>query len=711
MAIKSGLYLIAAAALLALLLNAHASSLSNYLLTYIPNATVSSATFHNTTLNGNSYIIMRVSAGGYIIIENASGSYSLVTNTSTIKAILTPFLLTGFYPSTAQLTYLNSTMLAYKRYSSPNITDCLTLTGIQNPETGSTYVCSTNFSATSVSDCLQNTCDTIPICGGHLKSPRESELQAFPPPSTFTYGLQNLSIINNNLTTDYDLYFFLLSSINTTNSGTVISKLSSIVSGISNIMQTINNNPLFPPPPGATYAACNPLLQPTQEPPDCIANYAQYCTSIPTDPAELAGVSSMLSTLQSELPSAAGIALISSNSSTAAQNYINAELQQTNGAVFDRLLATVTPKFNTILNKSKALLSRYDNNTLSQSLLALQAKYNAVVSAGVNQNVSLANRTLQLILANTSSVYNKSNAYYNRVYATSQNNSAALLTDQLNYQQVPVALAVMASEQQEINAKLNSGIDSNDVASLSPEIQNIQQGSAMFSAPLSAGYIIKAFDEPFITAILGSSNEPIPGKTAAAPLYAMLESLIIGIVVIAVISAIIFLRVIKKGRLKNNRNMKNLMIKGFVLLIGIVIIFSYATYAYASSAVNFLPFSYFMSSLKASGTAYVALNGSAATNSSIIACANTIENYIKNAGKSVQIIKLTNYSCISGSNISTLGLDCYDGILGSNRPVIFISQSQQNNITYKGLYGTVLYASGNLTVGRYCTLGSLFKNV
>ena len=50
-------------------------------------------------------------------------------------------------------------------------------------------------------------------------------------------------------------------------------------------------------------------------------------------------------------------------------------------------------------------------------------------------------------------------------------------------------------------------------------------------------------------------------------------------------------------------------------------------------------------------------------------------------------------------------------MLNSNKPVIFITQSQESNITYKGLYGTVLYASGNVTTGSSCTLASLFKNV
>jgi len=130
---------------------------------------------------------------------------------------------------------------------------------------------------------------------------------------------------------------------------------------------------------------------------------------------------------------------------------------------------------------------------------------------------------------------------------------------------------------------------------------------------------------------------------------------------------------------------------------------------YAIGANNFLPFNYFMNTLKASPTAYIALNGSAITNASISQCITAIQTQLASSGKSVQTIQLKNYSCVSGSNISILGINCYTDILNSDKPVVFISQSQQNNIVYKGLYGTVLYASGNVTSGNACTLRTLLK--
>ena len=104
--------------------------------------------------------------------------------------------------------------------------------------------------------------------------------------------------------------------------------------------------------------------------------------------------------------------------------------------------------------------------------------------------------------------------------------------------------------------------------------------------------------------------------------------------------------------------MKKFMMIAAVLVV-ILIIYTYTTYSFAAGANQFLPFSSFYSSVKSGTSTYIALNGSAADNLSIASCVTTLQTYLKNAGKSVQIIKLTNYSCLSHGNISSLGLDCY----------------------------------------------------
>jgi hypothetical protein len=690
MTLKRSLYLIAIVSIAALLLNAHASPLTDFLSTYIPNSTISSASFYNQTVSSENYIVMQLTGSDrYVIINNSNGGFSLVTDVSTIQAVLAPFLTNKYYPSQSDLSNLNKTIHTSQQYSNANLTSCLIETGLNQQNT-----------CTLANACFS--CQTVPVCKKVLNAVGGT----YTP---FGLGVINFESNYTRLNNSYNSYFMLLNSITTGNAGTVIAGLSSSVSNITSISQVINNNPIFPPPIGSSFNTCPSGGNPLNAPWYCVA--VGFCASIPFNTTALGNARGILSNLQSKIPSTPGIALISSNSSSIVQNYMSAEIQSRNGAAFNALIASISPKLSLLTNSSATLLAKYDNEVLRASLHALQNQFNIILSASVNQDIHLANLTLQSLIANATDSFRHANDSYNQVYGISQNNSAILLADQLSYQQVPSKLAMLASEQQSINTKLNSGIGSNDVGTLLPELQSIRVQAALFVAPLTIGYMIKTVDNPFVTAILGPSTQSVPQKMAGAPLLASMESLAIGILVLVVIFVITYFRIIRKGKLKNNKNARMTWIAVFVVVIALVIISTYATYSYASNANSFLPFNYFKNSLRASSDAYIALNGSAGSNSSIALCVSTLQGYLKNAGKVVQVIKINNYSCVSGSNISVLGLNCYNDLLKMNKPVIFISQSQSTNITYRGFYGTVLYASGNVTAGRYCTLGTLFKSV
>ncbi|MDE1871051.1 MAG: hypothetical protein KGI06_02310 [Candidatus Micrarchaeota archaeon] len=674
-----------------LLAGINAQTLNSYLATYIPNATISGASYFNQQANGNNYVVMQLSGASnrYVVISNASGTYSLVTDNSTIQSVLTPFLVNRYYPSASALAILKSEMTASESYSQANLSTCLVETGLNSQNT-----------CTLANSCFS--CQTVPVCKKVLNS-------IGGPYTPFGFGVMNFESNYTRLNSSYNSYFALLNSVNSTNAGTVISELSAITANITKISQVMDQNPIFPPPSGSSFSTCPTGGNPLNAPWYCVA--VGFCAVIPFNSTALGNVRTDLSNIEASLPSTMGIQRISANSSAIAQNYINAKLQATNGAAFSSMISNFTPRFNSIINSSDKLLLEYNNETLNQSILVLKNQFAIVQNAGINQNISTANRTLQSYLSNTVATFNRANSSYNRIYGIAENNSDALLAAQLDYQQVPTKLAALASEQQGINAQIDSGIGSNDVSRIMPELQTIRIESALYVAPLTIGYMLKVADGPFISAILGPSGATVPEKIATAPLYAAVESFIIGALVILVIFVITYLRVIRKGKLKGSRSKKIAWIAVFAVLIALLLALTYSTYAYAQNANSFLPFGYFMNNLKASGNAYIALNGSAATNTSIIACADTIKGYLNGTGKTVQIVKLTNYSCVSGSNISSLGINCYRVLLDSGKPIIFISQSQSSNITYKGLYGTVLYASGNIAVGSSCTLGKLFKNV
>ncbi len=687
MALKSSVTLIAAMLIALALLNVNATSLNSYLSSYIPNSTMTNSKFYNTTFNGSSYIIMQLPGSNrYVVISNSSLGYSIVTNATLISKVLAPFLTVKYYPSNSTLAMLSNSVRSSETYSSANLTTCLVETGL---ETNTCTFANTCFS-----------CQSVPVCKRVLND-------VGGPDTPFGYGIMSFKSNYTKLNNSYNAFFSLINTINMGNAGTVVSGLSSSINNITAVSQVINQNPIFPPPVGTSFSSCPLGGNPLNAPWYCVA--LGFCSVIPFNTTALDNAKSTLSALQAQLPTSQGITSISSNSSITALNYINAELESKNGASFNSLISSFSLEYNGIVNRSDSLLSKYNNRSLNESLQALENQFRIVLNAGVNQNVSLSNVTLQRLISNTTNAYKNANSTYNQAYGIAQNNTASLLADQLSYRQIPNKLAALSNDQQGINMKINSGISSNEIASLMPELQSIRVESSLFFAPLTIGYMIKTLDAPFVTALLAPSSNPIPSKIATAPLYAGFESLIIGILVFAVILVITYFRMIRKGKLKN-KNTKRTWIMVFVVLAALVILFTYTTYVYATNANSFLPFNYFKNSLKASDTAYIALNGSAATNISIALCVDTIRGYLSNSGKTVHMITLENYSCVNGSNISVLGIGCYSDILNSNKPMILISQSPSSNITYKGLYGTVLYASGNVASGSRCTLGTLFRS-
>ena len=663
------------------------STLHSYLSAYMPSSTINSAAFYNTTFNGNNYTIMQLSGNNYIVIENLNGAYSMLTSTLQIGYILGPFLTSKYYPSNSTLEMLNSTMESYKRYGYRNISDCLVETGLDAN------------TCTLANEC--ESCTTVPTCHTVL-------VDQGGPSSPFGMGIINFSIAYDKVNASFNGYFSLLSSMNSTNAGSVLSSMSSDLTNISNEYSTINDNPVFPPPQYFP-SHCNPIVPVNKQPWYCIA--VGFCSTVVQNTTAYNELHNKLTFLEASIPTPSGIGSISSNSSVTAQGYINAALESKNGAAYNSLINSVTPRINSLESNAIALLSKYSNASLNASLHTLENQFALVKNAGVNQTITMSNTVIQKLISNLSSSYTAANASYSSIYGTARNNTYSLLADQLSYMGIPTKLARLANEQQQINIKLNSGISSNDISAIVPELQTIRLESALFIAPFTAGYMIKLLDQPFINSMLGSNNMPVTQKIASAPVYASIESLIIDFLVILVILVITYFRIIKKGKLRNNKRAQRLWTAVFAVLIILALLDTYATYLYANAATNFLPFNYFLNTVKGSSNVYIALNGSAASNYSIGSCVQTMQSYLTKAQKSVQIIKLENYSCISGSNISVMGIGCYNNILASDSPTIYISQSGQNNITYKGLYGTVLYANGNVTNGKYCQLGTLFGNV
>ena len=670
-----------------------ASPLNGFLSTYMPNSTIGSSSFYSQSFNGSSYTIVQLPGiNKYLVLLNSSGSYSFVTNASTAYDVLSPFLSDKYYPTASTIAELNSSMQIYRREAGVAINDCVSTTGV------SLFDCT----GQSLNTCLVNTCQRIPICGGAQKSP-QSALEQYGVPSPFATGIYNLSLNYTRLNVSYNDYFYALSHINDTNAATMIQRLSLDTSNISETSTALSQNPLFSPPPNEP--TCNPSLPVSQQPWYCVDGL--FCSEINFNSTALSNVKSIIATMQLSLPSQPGIEAISSNSSKLASNYVSAYLLNKNGERFSALINSYYPEYNSLVGGSSALLAKYDNASLQSAVDRLESQFSAVQLAGANQSLAEVNGTLRALFANTLSIYGNASATYNQIYSISQNNTASLLASELSYRREPNKLVSLAREQQAINLQLDSGITSNDVASIETQVQSIRVESALYFAPFTLPYMVKALEGPFITSMLESGMQPVQQKISAAPSYAALETFIVDLIIIIIIFVAVYLKVFRK---RKHAGKELAWAFVFIVLVALMAIDVYGSYASAVGANSFLPFNHFINSVRASNTTYIALNGSAASNASIGACASTISAYLSKASKTVRVLKLNNDSCVVGSNSSTLGVKCYDNILISGTPVIYISQSPSSSITYKGLYGTVLYSSGPASAGAECTLGTLFRN-
>ena len=664
------------------------ASLGHYLSAYISNSTLSLSTVINQTVNGTNYIMVVLpGTDNFTVLSGSGGTYSFVTGVSEIDQVLTPYLSASHYPSKGTINMLNATMQEYRKYGATNTTDCIDEVGL-NQNT-----------CTMANNCFS--CQTVPVCKKVLTNFGGVN-------TTLGLGLVNFSVKYAMLNDSYNSYFSILSGINRNNAASVISQLSTIAANISSLSSTFNHNPIFPPPANLTFGDCSSGASPLKQPWYCVA--VGFCSVIPFNSTALNKVQSTLTELQAGLVPPSGVLAISANVSNSTLALLNGLHEKQSSSQFDNIINTYSPQYNSIVAKSQALLARYDSSSLSLSLQKLVSGFGAIKGAGSNQSLGAANTTLLMLIANATKAYNSASSNYSTAYSMSQNNTASLLAAELDYKEVPARLAELSNQQQNINMGLNKRINSSQAASIIAQVRSISLETAAFSAPFDLGYATKAIDAPFLTSLLSGSNTPAQQKLAMAPLYAALLSLAIGILVVLVLFAIAYSRIIKKGKMKGNKHHGRKLYIVFMALIIIVAIYSSATYAFAQGAGSFMPFSYFAMSVRASPTVYIALNGSAASNSSIASCANTVQTYLASSNKSVKTIQLRNYSCISGSNISTLGLGCYSSILDSGRPVIFISQSQQNVIVHRGLYGTVLYASGSAVTGNACTLSTLFRH-
>jgi hypothetical protein len=662
------------------------ASLQSYLSTYIPNSTLLSASFYNMTLNHDTYAIMRLGAGANkFIVINTTNHYSVMLKASSISMVLEPFLLSMYYPNQSTLNYLNTSMHAYVSQGSGPLSDCLVETGL------------VQFTCTSGNAC--SSCQAVPICKtimNDLGGP--GSLGASP----FVDGMMNFSSQYAQLNSSYSSYFSTLAKLNASNIGASISAISSAVSTVSSISAEISQNPIFSLPSSYDLQKLNSMCigysNPTEQPWYCVD--VEFCEVPSFNSPLLSGIQSKVLQLQMSPLSNAGLSSVSANSSSIANSYVQAVVSREENESFNAFLNTTEPQYNSIMQKSQALLGVFSNSILSASLQNLEGTFTAVLKAGASQNITEASTTLANALSNATSAYSAAYAAFSPVYTIAQSNNYLLAVDQLSYAHVPASLARIALNQQKINAEINSGMNESQLPSMLSELSSVSASLYLFT-PFTLGSVVKAVDGG-ITSVLLSGTAPLSAKNSYAALYAVMLSLVIGGVLVLLFYMFVYSRLKSKHKIKFHRRARKAWRALFILLGVAVVVYALVTYSAASGANTLLPVSGFISAVGASqDAAIVLLNG---TNSSTQACSGSVEASLNNMSKSVYVISIVNGTC-SSANSSFSGA-CVGEVAGS-MPVVLISGGD-SGIVYRGMYGHVLYASGAAAAGASCPLDELF---
>ena len=675
------------------------ATLNAFFATYIPNSVVLNSTYYNASIGPSRYLLVQTNQSLYsFVIVNTTNkaNYGFVFNITLPYDILQPYLFSKFYPSANTLANLTSVMKQYISTSQGTLNDCLTVTGLDNK------LCSASQTLIS---CLQQSCQSVPICSDGI--------QAFPPPSPFTMGIQNFSVQYQILNLSEHEYLALSTQISPSTISVYLGQMSTLLTTISSEANKIPQNPIFPPPTNLTA---------TQQGNICLNYLSSGSSSGPWFCYDVGLCryttfnSTLLSSLQGEinyllsLPlSNQTITAIVENATQNANKYYQPIVAQAQNAKFMAFLNSSTPGYAALLANMTFVSARYQNYTLVNATAQLTSTYNGVVAAGYTQNLTAASATLSSAVSNAMKVYKKVSGQYLPVYDAAQNNTAKLFVLQLDYRTIPYSISALASEQSQINIMLNRQVNSTELASISSSISSVSSGVQSASPPLTFESAVKSIDGGLVSALVYAQSAPLPVKIASVPTYVALISFLVGIVILVIVYLGTYHRWKSRNKIKFNPRVKRTWTVLFAFIFVLVLIYTWFAYSFASNANSFIPVSSFLSSVSASNTVYLLVNGSAASNNATSLCISSLKSTLNAQHKTVYRQNVTGYSCIGALPAGTNATSCYERIVASGSPTIIFNSNANSSIIYKGIYGTTLYVSGNVTQGRMCLLNTLFK--
>ncbi len=406
--------------------------------------------------------------------------------------------------------------------------------------------------------------------------------------------------------------------------------------------------------------------------------------------------------------SQSGINDIAANYTTTALLFYSPVYSAKQSVLLRGFYNTTYPEYNSSVANATALLSRLSNATLNASLSNIVSIYSTIEKNGINQNITQANATFQSAFRNFTNTYKNASSQFLPVYHNAQNSTALIIIDQLDYQGPPPPnVGALASEQAYINTKLNAKLNMSEVSMFSSQIRALASQARSLSAPVTTPSVLKSIDGGAVTAILAGQSGTIAQKTASAPLWAAIISMILGIIIVLVIIEFTYVRLSRNRRIIVNSRVKRAWTVVFLILFLLVVIYALGTYAIAQSANAFLPASGFISAVSGSNTVVIVQNQ---TTEPITQCMASLKATLNKRGFTVETFNLTG-SCIGSSGAVIPASECYDSLIASGSPIINVSSSSNSSIVYRGLYGNILYVSGQPIQGPACLINTMAKVV
>ncbi len=665
--------------------------LVSYLQIYIPNSIIFNSTYINQSIGTSSYSIMLMTNGSMIVTNTTSRQYQMVIDANTAAYALAPYVFYKYYPNSTILSSLVTEMQAYRQSAQAPLADCLTETGL------AAYACT---ASTGLSTCITNSCQSVPVCDEVIRSVGAA--------SPFGAGIINFSVNYTAYNGAINSYISIASSINQSNVGTSIPRLQSLASNISGISNKMVQNPLFPLPQSLVSTAGSVCSQYNGFGGPWYCYALGFCQSVSFNTTALSDAQTSLAAIAALPLTNASLKSYGIQSASLAYSFYWPVESQIQAKLLGGFLNSTSKQYIALETNMSFVASRYNNASLDIALSNLVTTYNSIVSAGGSQNFTSASAELSAAMANASVAYKTYGTPYISVYNTAFNNTRDLTLAQLDYNPVPYQIAFLATQQAAVNAQLAGKLNTSSLNTLSSVMAGVTSGASSAQTSLTAATVTKDLYGGIINSLLYSASAPADPANQMSQTYVAAFAFVEGIVVLGIVYYFTYHRLRRKGRIRVQGNVRRAWTILFAIFFIVVLIYTYSEYAIAGAANSFLPVSSFVNALSGSSKAYILVNSSISSNSSISQCVGALKGELTQEGKTLISTTYTGgYSCSINSSVN--GPGCFSGILSSGYPAIVVTGMTNTSIGYYGMYGTALFASGGVAMGQSCELAYILK--